>query len=66
MGTVMGHGDALQVSCLQGFDSLGLHQIVLATATTPGGSLVGKPIRWLNIGGVVEWSIAPALKTGDP
>jgi hypothetical protein len=23
----MGHGDALQVSCLEGFDSLGLHQV---------------------------------------
>lgn len=24
----MGHGDALQASCLAGFDSLGLHQIL--------------------------------------
>ena len=27
MGTVVGYGVALQASCLEGFDSLGLHQI---------------------------------------
>lgn len=26
MGAVVGYDDALQASCLEGFDSLGLHQ----------------------------------------
>ena len=28
MGAVMGYGVALQASCLEGFDSLGLHQFL--------------------------------------
>lgn len=28
MGAVQGHGVALQASCLEGFDTLGLHQLL--------------------------------------
>ena len=28
MGAVVGYGVALQASCLEGFDSLGLHQVM--------------------------------------
>ncbi len=30
LGAVVGYGVALQASCLEGFDSLGLHQFYLA------------------------------------
>ena len=32
MGAVVGYGVALQASCLEGFDSLGLHQFYLCEA----------------------------------
>jgi len=32
LGAVVGYGGSLQESCLEGFDSLGLHQVYLSKA----------------------------------
>ena len=61
MGAVAGYGDALQASCLEGFNSLGLHQIntnmkipkiIFASLLVVGPLLVvidSKDLRKLNI-----------------
>ena len=44
MGAVVGYGVALQASCLEGFDSLGLHQTIDSSAWD--ASWFAKPVYW--------------------
>ena len=62
MGAVVGYGVALQASCLEGFDSLGLHQTYWASCRISVRSskpdLVGSIPTWpsnFNLGVLSAW-----------